>query len=80
MENNFLEQKPLWVSFPEMKPENLTDTQGLYDAVNILWSDFWNPLTPEQKEIYLNHWDASQEWREMFRFFQEMLEIDTDEE
>lgn len=70
-EIDYLKQQPLWVAFPDMEPINLTDTQGLYDYVNTVWADFWMPLTPEQRNDYLKHWEASPEWVEALSFWSE---------
>ncbi|GBQ98558.1 hypothetical protein AA23498_3265 [Acetobacter nitrogenifigens DSM 23921 = NBRC 105050] len=38
--------------------------QGLQQSVMVDWAPFWRNLTDEQKEDYLNRWNASPEWRD----------------
>jgi hypothetical protein len=69
--HRFDELPPPWVAFPEIPPNELVRhlKQGLVELwVDQHWRPFWASLTREDKEGYLEYWDASPEWRETIAF------------
>jgi hypothetical protein len=67
------ENKPPWLAFPEILANELVAylTQGLTEAYfDQIWRPFWARLTAEQRERYLQHWNAGAEWREAMTLFE----------
>jgi hypothetical protein len=68
---------PPWQEFPAVEPQVLAryltqgETEWWFDEV---WRPFWGALSSEQKELYLEHWKATPEWREAMQVF----EVDPD--
>jgi hypothetical protein len=65
------ECRPPWVVFPEIDPRALAGhlRQGaaeVYFADH--WGPFWSSLASGQRVRYLDHWQASPEWREAIEF------------
>lgn len=66
--NDILEQSPPWKVFPDMTPWQVAARQGLQETwVDQVWRPFWAALTPTQRQAYLDHWGASDEWRHAIR-------------
>jgi hypothetical protein len=60
---------PPWVAFPQMDPVELSTDQGLLGAWSTqVWWPFWTVLSEAEREIYLDHWKASDEWRQWLHF------------
>jgi hypothetical protein len=76
MSNAFLDKIPLWRAFPDMRPDNLRDTQGLYEAAVAAWRPFWQELSDAERAAYLLHWQASTDWRDALAFY--LTSNDTD--
>jgi len=68
----FLDQcRPPWVVFPDLDPSQLVGylRQGVTEAYFFNhWRPFWNSLDDGQRTLYLDHWQASAEWREALAF------------
>ena len=80
-DSDFLQEcKPPWVVFPEIEPQELSRylKQGVTEAwFDQQWRPFWLELTPEEKREYLEHWKATEAWREAIAFhFEEEEEFD----
>lgn len=57
--------------FPELNPRELAGylRQGVTEAYFFNhWRPFWSSLDSGQREQYLDHWNASSEWREAIAF------------
>lgn len=79
----FLEQcRPPWIAFPELNPNELAGflRQGATEAYFYdLWRPFWESLDAGQRAHYLDHWNASPEWREAIHFhFEEDPDFDAE--
>ena len=54
---------PPWSVFPGLSPEE-PGNQGAVEAFLVLeWLPFWSALTREDKDAYLDRWNASPAWR-----------------
>jgi hypothetical protein len=63
-----LDQAPPWQVFPDLTPADAGARQGAQEAwVDQVWRPFWATLTPAQRQAYLDHWGASDEWRHAIR-------------
>jgi hypothetical protein len=75
------ECRPPWVVFPDIDPRELAGhlRQGAAEAYFVHhWGPFWGSLTAHQRALYLDHWQASPEWRDAVRFhFDEDPSVDT---
>lgn len=61
-------QPPPWQVFPGMQPADAGARQGAQEAwVDQVWRPFWSALTPSQRQAYLAHWGASEEWQQAIR-------------
>lgn len=66
--NRWLDERPPWLVFPRMKPMEVAATQGLEEAwVDQVWRPFWAGLSTGQRAIYLDHWQATRDWRDALR-------------
>jgi hypothetical protein len=57
--------------FPFINPDELPQhlKQGIAEPwFDQAWRPFWNGLTDEQKQQYLDHWRASPQWRDAIGF------------
>jgi hypothetical protein len=61
----WLEQVPPWRVFPAMRPVEVAARQGAEEAwVDEVWRPFWASLDAPQRTAYLDHWQASDAWRD----------------
>lgn len=62
---------PPWRAFPDVPPiEVLTATQGVQELwLDQVWRPFWTSMTPEQRNDYLDRWNATREWRDTLEHF-----------
>jgi hypothetical protein len=69
---SFVDQcRPPWVVFPDLHPRELAGylRQGVTEAYFLNhWRPFWDALDGGQRAQYLDHWNASSEWREAIEF------------
>lgn len=69
----FLEQcEPPWVAFRQLQVEELAShlKQGTAEPwFDQKWRPFWASLSSSERRQYLDHWQATPEWREALRFF-----------
>jgi hypothetical protein len=57
------EPVPPWIALPDMSPDDPA-TQGIAEAYVVLtFLPFWTRLSANGKADYLDHWNASPEWR-----------------
>lgn len=62
---------PPWRVFPQIDPQTLPvhlrqgEAEPWFDQQ---WRPFWATLTAEQKVQYLDHWQASPDWRAAIAF------------
>jgi hypothetical protein len=74
--------EPPWVVFPFIEPEGLGGhlNQGVAEPwFEQCWGPFWNGLSDEQKREYLDHWNATPEWRDAIGFvFGTLYELDAE--
>ena len=54
---------PPWIALPGLTPDNPA-TQGAEEACVEIWLADWRQLTKDEKAAYLDHWNASADWRE----------------
>ncbi len=63
--------QPPWLVFPQIDPQTLPVhlRQGVAEPwFDQQWRPFWAALTAEQKAQYLDHWNASPDWRAAIAF------------
>ena len=71
---------PPWIALPGLSPDEPAN-QGAAEAYVVLtFRPFWGALTAEAKAAYLDHWDASPEWRAAiaFNYDHEGFDIEAD--
>jgi hypothetical protein len=78
---NFLrESEPPWVVFPHLVPDELAShlKQGVAEPwFDQVWRPLWSRLSASERAEYLDHWNASPEWREAIRFsFDDQEKVD----
>ncbi|MFP3756719.1 hypothetical protein D3C87_1712260 [compost metagenome] len=76
--------QPPWIVFPHTEPGELAPhvRQGVAEPwFDREWRPFWTSLTPIQRDLYLDGWQASPEWREAIAFvFESFSELDVDQD
>jgi hypothetical protein len=69
-ERHWERQLPPWKVFPAFTPSMLPATQGAEESwFDEEWRPFWASLSPLERHAYLDHWDATEEWRDALEFF-----------
>jgi hypothetical protein len=74
--------EPPWVVFPFIDPDELPRhlKQGLAEPwFDQCWRPFWNGLSNERKQQYLDQWQATPQWRDAIGFvFGTLYELDAE--
>lgn len=66
---------PIWEMFPNRDPmEVLSATQGVEESVVVVWNEFWQNLSAEEKKQYLESHKAPPDWVEALEFYDRLGE------
>lgn len=69
-ENRWQRQLPPWEVFPAFTAAMLPAKQGAQEVwYDEEWRPFWASLSPQERQAYLDHWQATAEWRDALEFF-----------
>ena len=56
-------------------------THGMPEVyIGLSWWPYWNTLTPGEKALYLDRWNASEEWRSAIKGLYDPQDIDWEAE
>lgn len=60
------EIKPPWLECPEFPPYDTFWRQSGEFWLKYIWEPYWNSLSDEQKEIYLQKWQVPKVWIDFY--------------
>lgn len=73
------EIEPPWIAYPGYPPGDFFWRDAGEPWVHYVWKPYWDSLTREEQEAYLQRWNAPEEWRYYYLVFMKWLKETHDE-
>lgn len=73
LRQRFNETTPPWIAFERLPAERFHSSarQGLVEVwFDNVWQPFWSELSRQDKDAYLDHWKAPDDWRKALDLFE----------